>query len=362
VVYLVLFLKPAEYGYSFLHSGLAYVNLLKTPLERGVLLYILLILVQRSRPYTAQLSSGKCRLKHVRRVYSPFRRSCADDGLQFVYKKYYAAVGFFYFLKDRLKPVLELAAKLGSGQHGTDIERHQPFVPKIFRHSSGHHSLRYSLHYRRLSDTRLADKYGIVLCAAGQHLYNPTNLFVAAYNRIQPAFTRSLGQISCVFIKSLIFGLRILIGNTLVPAHTDQRFQNGVAVYSLRRKYSAHFRVGSGGRQKKMLGRRVFVLEPVHLLQRAFQNFPGSGRQIAFSSVDFGERSAGLFSFGYQKNGIAAEFFDNVRHYSVRLPKHGEQKMRRLYLLIAETGGLVLAGLNYLLRLKGKFIESYSHT
>jgi hypothetical protein len=82
VVRLVALLQAAQDRDRVRHRRLADEDRLEAPLERGVLLDVLAVLVERRRADRAQLAAGQHRLEHVRRVDlrprpRPRRRSCA---------------------------------------------------------------------------------------------------------------------------------------------------------------------------------------------------------------------------------------------------------------------------------------------
>ena len=66
---------------------------LEAPLERGVLLDVLAVLVERGRADRAQLAAREHRLEHVGRVDRALGRAGADDRVQLVDEEDDAAVG-----------------------------------------------------------------------------------------------------------------------------------------------------------------------------------------------------------------------------------------------------------------------------
>ena len=57
---------------------------LEAPLERGVLLDVLAVLVERGGADAAQLAAGERRLQHVGRVHGALGRARADQRVQLV--------------------------------------------------------------------------------------------------------------------------------------------------------------------------------------------------------------------------------------------------------------------------------------
>ena len=66
---------------------------LEAPLERGVLLDVLAVLVQRGRADAVQLAAGEHRLEHVAGVHRALGRAGADDGVQLVDEQQDPALG-----------------------------------------------------------------------------------------------------------------------------------------------------------------------------------------------------------------------------------------------------------------------------
>ena len=85
VVRLVALLQPAQDRDGVLDARLADEHLLEAALERGVLLDVLAVLVERRRADHAQLAAREHRLEHVARVHGGVAgRAGADDGVQLV--------------------------------------------------------------------------------------------------------------------------------------------------------------------------------------------------------------------------------------------------------------------------------------
>src|SRR5438876_4207222 len=95
---------------------------LEAPLEGGVLLDVLAVLVERRRADRAQLAAGEHRLEQVRRVDGALGRARADDRVQLVDEEDDLALGVLDLLEDGLDPLLELAAVLRAGEERADVE------------------------------------------------------------------------------------------------------------------------------------------------------------------------------------------------------------------------------------------------
>ena len=120
VVDLVALLEAAQDGDGVLDRRLVDEDLLEAALERGVLLDVLAVLVERGRADHAQLAAGEHRLDHVAGVHRALAAGArADDGVHLVDEGDDLALGVGDLLEDGLEPLLELAAVLGAGHHRT---------------------------------------------------------------------------------------------------------------------------------------------------------------------------------------------------------------------------------------------------
>ena len=116
VVHLVALLQAAQDRDGRLDRGLAHHHGLEAPLQRGVLLHVLAVLVERRGAHRAQRAAGQHRLEQVRGVHRALGRAGADDRVQLVDEQDDLAGGVLDLLQHRLQAVLELAAVLGARQ------------------------------------------------------------------------------------------------------------------------------------------------------------------------------------------------------------------------------------------------------
>ena len=183
---------------------------LEAPLERGVLLDVLAVLVERGRADGVQLAARQHRLEHVGGVHRPFGGAGADDGVQLVDEEDDLPGGVGDLLQDRLQPLLELAAVLRAGDQRAHVERDDPLVLQPFRHVLPDDALRQPFDDGGLADAGLADQHRVVLRPARQHLDDAADLLVAADHRIELALARELGEIAAVALERLVRRLGVL--------------------------------------------------------------------------------------------------------------------------------------------------------
>src|SRR5215218_3048735 len=103
VVHLVALLEPAQDRDRVLDGRLADQHRLEAALERGVLLDVLAVLVERGRADRAQLAAGEHRLEQVRGVDRALGRAGADDRVQLVHEQDDGAAGLLDLVEDRLE-------------------------------------------------------------------------------------------------------------------------------------------------------------------------------------------------------------------------------------------------------------------
>ena len=229
VVHLVALLQPAQDADRVLDARLAHVDRLEAPLEGGVLLDVLLVLVEGRRAHAAQLAAREHRLEHVRRVHRALGRARAHDRVQLVDEEDDLALGLGDLLEDGLQPVLELAAVLGARDERAEVEGDHPLVLQRLGHVALHDALGEALDDRGLADAGLADEHGVVLRAAGEDLHDAAHLVVAADDRVELALAGELGEVAAVLLEGLVAVLGVRVAHGLVAADVLEDPQQRVA-------------------------------------------------------------------------------------------------------------------------------------
>ena len=219
VVRLVALAQAAQDGDGVLDVWLADVDDLEAALERGILLYIFAVLVQRGCADGAQAAAGQRRLQHVAGVHRSFGRAGADQGVQLVDEQYDFAVGVFDLLQQRLQAIFELAAILGAGDHAGQVERDDALVLEDLGDVAVDDAAGQAFDDGGLANAGLADQHGVVLRPAREHLDHAANLLVAADDGIELALAREVGQVFAVLLQRLELGFGVLVGDALRAAH-----------------------------------------------------------------------------------------------------------------------------------------------
>ena len=128
MVHLVAFLQSAQNRDRVFHAWLIYHHRLEATLERGVLLDVFAVFIQRGRADRPQFSARKHRLQHVRRVDRSFGRASPDDRVQFVDEKNDLALRIGHFFQERFQAVFEFATELRAGDHRANVHRDYAFI------------------------------------------------------------------------------------------------------------------------------------------------------------------------------------------------------------------------------------------
>ena len=213
VVDLVLLLQAAQDRDRLLHARLAHEDGLEPALERGVLLDVLAVLVERRRADRVQLAARERGLEHVARIHRAFGRARAHDGVQLVDEEHDLPGGLLDLAKHRLQAVLELASVLRARDHRSEVERDDVLVAQAARHVAGDDALSEPLDDGGLARSRFADEHRIVLRAARQDLDRAADLVDAADHGVELAVARGLREVATVALERLELRLGVLVGD-----------------------------------------------------------------------------------------------------------------------------------------------------
>ena len=277
MVRLVPLTQPAQDRDRVLDTRLTDVDLLEPPLQRGILLDPLPVLVQGGGADHPQLTAGQHGLQHVARVHRGVTgRAGADHGVQLVDERDHLTLGVADLGQHGLQPLLELAAVLRTGDHRRQIQRDQPTTLQRVRHVTGDQPLGQTLDDGRLAHAGLTDQHRVVLGPTGQHLHHPTDLGVATDDRIEPALAGLLGQVDAVLVEGRGGSLGLLAGHPLGSARGVERGDQAVGRHV--QIGEDLLRVGRDGGQgdQQVLGGDVAVAELLGAGLRVGEH-PGEG-------------------------------------------------------------------------------------
>ena len=222
---LVAVLEAREDFDRLLHRRLGDEHWLEAPLERGILLDVIAVFVERRRADHVQFSARERRLEHVAGVHRSLCGAGADDGVDLVDEDD-QAVGVVADLVDHaLEALLELAAVLRPGDHAGHVERHQALACERLRHIVVHDSLRDPLDDRGLADAGIAEEHRVVLRAPREDLDRLLDLVGAADDRVELALPRLVGEVAAVFVERLRRARRPAAGLAALDAADDRAAQ-----------------------------------------------------------------------------------------------------------------------------------------
>jgi hypothetical protein len=278
-MHFVALTEPAQDADRVLDGRLADHHGLEPTLEGRVLLDVLAIFVERGRTNRVQLTSREHRLEHVGGVHRPLGSAGTDDRVQLVDEQDHLPHGVRHFLQHRLQALLELAAVLRPGDESAHVESDDPLVLEAFRNVLTYDPLREPLDDRRLADAGFADKYRVVLGAAGEHLDHAPDLLVPADDGIELSFARELGEVAAVALERLVRRLRVLARDPLGAANGRERLQDRVAgdAAGLEQAGRGGTPALRGDRDQQVLGTDVFVLQPLRFLLGGVGHLPQPG-------------------------------------------------------------------------------------
>jgi hypothetical protein len=97
--------------------------------------------------------------------------------------------------------LLEVAAVAAAGDQGPEVEGVQLLAGERLRHIVGHDALGQTLDDGGLADPGFADEHRVVLRAAGQHLHDPLDLFLASDHRVQLVVPRQGGEVAAELVQ-----------------------------------------------------------------------------------------------------------------------------------------------------------------
>ena len=228
VVLLVLLLQAAQDRDGVLHRRLGDEDGLEAPRQRGVLLDVLAVLVERGGADAVQLAARQRGLQQVAGVHRALGLAGADDGVQLVDEQDDLAALGLHLRQHGLQALLELAAVLGAGDQRAHVERQQLLVLEALGHVALDDALRQALGDGGLADAGLADQHGIVLGAPGQHLDGAADLLVAADDGVDLALGGRRGQVARIALQRVVGLLgRGAVGGAALADVVDGRVERG---------------------------------------------------------------------------------------------------------------------------------------
>ena len=196
VVDLVALLQAAQDRDRVLHGGLADDHRLEAALERGVLLDVLAVLVERGGADARSSPRASIGLSRLAASTAPSAAPAPTIVCSSSRNRMIVPCASETSLRTRLQAFLELAAVRGAGDQRAHVQRDHAAVAQRLGHVAGDDPLGEALDDRGLADAGLADQHGVVLGAPGEHLDHAADLLVAADDRVELALLGDLGEVA----------------------------------------------------------------------------------------------------------------------------------------------------------------------
>ena len=359
MVHFILFLQAAQDGDGGLHGGLAHQDLLEAALQRGVLLDVFAVFVERGRAHAVQLATRERGLEHVAGIHGALGLAGAHHGVQFVDEDDGLALILGQLIEHGFQAFLELATELGARQQRCHVERQHALALERFGHLAGHDALGQALDDGRLAHAGLADEHGVVLGAPLQHLDGAADLVVPADHGVELADAGALGQVDAVFLQRLALALGLGVVHLLAAAHGVDSGLEALAreAVFLGDARSLALAVDHGQQEQFAGDELVAALDGLFFggLQHAAQF--GSALHLVLA-LHGRQALHGGFSSGQQAGHIGSRTLQQ-RPGAVLLAQHGHEHVHRLdvRVVIAQRERLGVA--QGFLELGGEFVETH---
>ena len=207
---------------------------LEAPLERGVLLEVLAVLVERGGADGLELTAGEHRLEDARRVDRAFGRTGTHERVQLVDEQDDVPAGAD-LLEHLLEALLEVTAVPGPGHQGAEVQRVELLADQRLGHVALDDVRREAFDDRGLADAGLADQHGVVLRAAREHLHHALDLLLAPDDRVELFLARELREVAAELVeherarRRALAGTGALRGALLAPGVTGEELDHLLA-------------------------------------------------------------------------------------------------------------------------------------
>ena len=368
VVGLVAVAQATQDLHRVVDRGLLDPHLLEAPLEGGIALEVLAVLVERRRADRLHLAARKRRLEDRRRVDRAFGGSRTDEVVELVDEENdVAALGDL--LHHLLQALLELTAVLRAGHESGKVERVDLLVLQELGHLVRGDPRREALDDGRLADTGLADEDGVVLLAAREDLHHALDLGLTTDDGVELALGRHLGQVAAELVEQLRV-LRLLATGSGTGAglptagageHANDLVANllGIRV-EIEQDAGRDAFVLAHEPEQDVLGADVVVPERQRLAQRELEDLLRARRERDLTGRD-------LVTLADDARDLRAHFldrdverFEHPRGETFLLAQQAEQDVLRADVVVLQGPGLILGKDDNLTRSFGKSLEQPS--
>src|SRR6266508_281017 len=325
-------------------------DLLEAPLERGVALEVLAVLVQRRGTNRLQLPACERGLEDRRGIDCALGGARTDEIVQLVDEKDDVAA-LHDLLHDLLEPFLEFAAVFGAGDERSEVERVDLLALQQLGHVSGRDSLSEPLDDGGLADAGLADQDGVVLLPAREDLHDPLDLDLAPDHGVELSLRSLLGEVPAELVEQLR-ALRLLTlspgaGAALTTAGAGEHADDFVAnLFRVRVEVEQDARgdalVLADEPEQDVLGADVVVPQREGLAQRELENLLRARRERDLARGD-------LVALADDPRDLRAHFFhrdveafEHPRRQALLFAQQAEQDVLRADVVVLQRPRLIL--------------------
>ena len=360
VVQLVLLLDAAQDADGVLNARLAHEHRLEAPRQRGVLLDMLAVLVERGGADAVQLAARELGLEQVRRIHRAVGAPGADQRVHLVDEQDDLAARALDLLQHGLQPLLELAAVLRTRHHGAEVERQQPLALQRLRHVAIDDAQREPLDDRGLAHAGLADQHRVVLRPPRQHLDGAADFLVAPDHRVELAFARHRRHVAGVFLQRVEVRLGVLAGHAPPLADVVDRLVERLRRGTRGAQGARGRPVASGERHQQAVLRDILIARLLRRPLCAVEDAHEAGRRLRLRRPAAGHfrelRELGLHRLA-RRAVVGAGGTDQPRRRPLLVIEQGLQQMLGRELRVEFADRDRLRGLNEPARAFGKLFN-----
>ncbi len=362
VVLLVALPDPEQDLDGLLEGRLLHHDRLETPLQGGILLDVLAVLVERGGADALELAARERGLEDVRRVDRTFGRARADERVELVDEQD-RVVRVAELLDDLLQALLELTAVLGAGDERTDVQRQHPLVEQDVRDVAGDDPVREALGDGRLAHAGLADQGRVVLRLAAEDLDDPLDLLLAADDRVQLVRAGRLGQVDPkrVHRGGLAGPLGLLgrAGRGGLGQDPDDLVADLVQVHAQALEHAGGDSLTLADEAKQQVFRAdVVVAETTRLVDRELDDPLGPRRQAHLADDRAVPASDDELDRGPHLGQLDIHVLEHARGNALALADEPEEEVLRADVVVVEPLRFVLRERQDLARAIRKLVES----
>jgi len=244
---------------------------------------------------------------------------------------------------DRLEPLLELTAVLGSRHDGGKIKCGNTPILENLGHFVLDDPLRESLGNCRLTHTRLPDEYWIVFLAAAEHLDNAFNFCVAADDRVELVLPGHLREVAAELIEIGRFALVFFHPSCFrVGGWTEQLEDLFAHAFAIDAELGENLRRHSftlpNQPEEQVFGAHVVVAEQPCLFDGQFQHAFRARGEGNFSDRERSPRALDhAFDGLLDLLEIQIQLAEDLRGNSFSLAHYAEQQVLGANIVVLET-------------------------